>query len=60
MDFACAAATGVLFFAILALWALVAGPFARLGSSAPVIAGAFVLASALVALLWRVLVRPRP
>jgi len=56
---ACALATGALFFALLALWALVAGPFARLDSAAPVIVGAFALAAFLVALLWRALVRKR-
>lgn len=56
---ACALATGILFFALLALWALAAGPFARLRSAAPVIVGAFALAAFLVALLWRKLVRPR-
>ncbi|HOX18087.1 MAG TPA: hypothetical protein PKW82_06490 [Spirochaetales bacterium] len=56
---ACALATGALFFTLLAFWALVAGPFARLGSAAPVIVGAFALAAFLVARLWRALVRPR-
>jgi hypothetical protein len=50
---ACALATGALFLGILALWGLVAGPFARLRSAAPVIVGAFALAAFLVGLAWR-------
>ncbi|MBN1242196.1 MAG: hypothetical protein JXA15_05745 [Spirochaetales bacterium] len=56
---ACAIAVGAMFFGSLALWALVAGPFARLRSAAPVILGAFALAACLAALLWRWLVAPR-
>jgi hypothetical protein len=47
------ALTGVLFFALLALWSVLAGPFVHLKSASFVIASALIAAGVLAVWLYR-------